>query len=421
MVLMEQDQEAPEIEEPDAQKNLYSRYKKYILLAAPILLLIIAGLAASYLLSKDTPKTTAPPASPPKALNPPKVELVLFTQGLPSPTAIVARNDSQRLYVVDQSGIIRIVNPDGTVADTPFLDIKSRVLFGGEMGLLGLAFSPSYAKDGFFFINYIDKNRNTVIARYHAGGDKADPDSEQKLLILKQPYDNHNGGDLAFGRDGFLYATLGDGGSGGDPQNYAQNLNSLLGKTLRLDVSQIPYKIPETNPFVNQSGKRGEIWNYGLRNHWRISFDRQTHELYIADVGQGNYEEINIEPAGTGGKNYGWRCYEGLHDFSLNGCGPKEQYSFPHLEYDHSEGRCSITGGYVYRGSRYPALDGKYFYGDLCSGQVYLATKKGSSLEPALVTKTSYQISTFGQDSRGEIYMADYAGGNIYRIVDSAN
>jgi glucose/arabinose dehydrogenase len=301
------------------------------------------------------------------------------------------------------------------------LDIRNHVMAGGELGLLGLAFSPDYGKDGYVFVHYNDKNQNTVIARYSSNADKADPASEQKILTLKQPYSNHNGGALLFGRDGYLYAALGDGGNSGDPQNQGQNLGTLLGKILRLDVSQIPYKIPASNPFVNQSGKRAEIWNYGLRNPWRISFDRQTGELYIADVGQGDYEEVNVEARGKGGNNYGWRCYEGLHDFNLSGCGPKEEYTFPHLEYNHSEGRCSITGGYVYRGQKYPALTGKYFYGDFCSGQVYFAEKKGDKLERTLATKTSYQISTFGEDSRGELYMADYATGNIYRVVDSAN
>jgi len=410
----------PSSQEPPAK----NRYKKYALLSIPTSTIILLLLVLSFFLRSDTsnPQSTPSPAVSSPTLNPPKVELALFAQGLPSPTAIIANSGGKGLYVLDQSGIIRLVNADGSVKAEPFLDIRSRVLSGGEMGLLGLAFSPNHSQDGYLFINYIDKNQNTVIARYQrTAADKADPDSEQKVLIIAQPYKNHNGGAVVFGEDGYLYAALGDGGSGGDPQNRAQDLSTLLGKILRLDVSQLPYKIPATNPFVNQPDKRGEIWDFGLRNPWRLSFDRQTKELYIADVGQGDYEEINLEPSGQGGKNYGWRCYEGEHDFNLGGCGPKDQYVFPALEYDHSEDRCSVTGGYTYRGQKYQALTGKYFYGDFCGGQVYFAEKKSGKLESTLITKSSYQISTFGEDSQGELYLADYATGNIYRIVDSAN
>lgn len=418
---MEPQSNPPETEEHPAT----NRYKKYGLLLAPILVIAILTITIGYFLRPDAPTTqpasTPAPSSP--GLNPAKVELVLFAQGLPNPTAIVSRDGDKRLYVLDQTGLIRLVNPDGSVAASPFLDISSRVLSGGEMGLLGLAFSPNYSNDGYFFINYIDKAQNTVIARYQrASADKADPASEQKILTLAQPYKNHNGGALVFGKDGYLYVALGDGGSGGDPQNRAQNLSSLLGKILRLDVSQLPYKIPPSNPFVGQSGKRGEIWDYGLRNPWRINFDRQTNELYIADVGQGELEEINLEASDSkGGINYGWRCFEGSKEFNTAGCSGRQNYTFPILEYELAEDRCAVIGGYVYRGKKYPALDGKYFYGDYCGGQVYFAEKKSGRLEPTLVAKSLYQISTFGEDSQGELYLANYAAGTIYRIQDSAN
>ena len=377
-------------------------------------------------LFQTEPIQTAPfPAkSETQALQPPVTQLKAVAGGFVQPTVITAapKSTDRRIFIVEQGGIIKIIQADGSVAAQPFLDISSKVLNSGEMGLLGLAFSPNYANDGNFFINYIDKNQNTIIARYHASADKADPASQQVFISLKQPYKNHNGGALLFGPDGYLYVALGDGGSGGDPGNRAQNLNSLFGKLLRLDVSQLPYKVPPSNPLVGQAGKLPEIWDYGLRNPWRISFDRQTGELYIADVGQGDMEEVNLEPADSqGGINYGWRCFEGSSDFNPSGCLSRDNYTFPILEYDHSEDRCSVTGGYIYRGQKYPALAGKYFYGDFCGGQLYLAGNKEGKWQSELITKSPYQISTFGEDSRGELYLADYAAGNIYQIQDSAN
>jgi glucose/arabinose dehydrogenase len=393
--------------------------KQLALLSLPILLIILLVLAISQLAKPDKPASsnTIPPPTAQTKLNPPHVKLSLFAKGLPNTVSIVSRPDDNQLYVLDQSGIIRTVNASGSVDSAPFMDIQSRVKFGGEMGLLGLAFSPHYSSDGYLFVNYIDRNQNTVISRFgstRAG--KPDISSEQKVLSLAQPYTNHNGGALLFGPDGYLYAALGDGGSHGDPQNRAQNAGVLLGKILRLDVSRMPYAVPASNPFAAQPGKRGEVWDYGLRNPWRISFDRQTHELYIADVGQGDYEEVNIEPAGKGGNNYGWRCYEGLHDFNLKACGPKDSFKFPALEYDHGQDRCSITGGYVYRGQKYPALNGKYLYGDYCSGQLYWAQENNGKLKPVLALDTQYKFSTFGEDSQGELYVADYATGKIYHI-----
>jgi len=190
---------------------------------------------------------------------------------------------------------------------------------------------------------------------------------------------------------------------------------------LRLDVSRVPYKIPSDNPFVNQAGKLAEVWDYGLRNPWKISFDRKTQDLLIADVGQNDIEEVNLETRGRGGNNYGWRCFEGNREFKLDGCRNREQYAFPILEYNHEEGRCSITGGYVYRGQQYPVLAGKYFYGDFCNGEIYWAEKKGDTWKPELALKTPYKITAFGEDSQGELYLADMSTGSIYRLQDSAN
>jgi glucose/arabinose dehydrogenase len=352
----------------------------------------------------------------------PIVQLALVATGLPSPTAIVSTGQAndERLFVLDRSGIIRIVDEQGKVADKSFLDIHEHVLGEGEMGLLGLAFAPDYAQSGFFFVNYIDKSMNTIIARYKVTGNAAiaDPASSQPVLSLKQPYPNHNGGALVFGPDSYLYVALGDGGSAGDPQNRAQDLNTMFGKILRLDVHQLPYSIPATNPFKEQRGKLPEIWAYGLRNPWRISFDRSSKELYLADVGQSAAEEIDIEPAGSkGGLNYGWRCYEGDTSYNITmGCQAAETYIKPALVYDHNEGRCSLTGGYVYRGSTYPKLSGRYFYADFCSGDVFGTTKKGGKLQGSVVAKTPYQISTFGENSQGELFLADFATGSIYAL-----
>jgi glucose/arabinose dehydrogenase len=354
----------------------------------------------------------------------PKIELAQVVTGLSKPTAITAMPDAtdKRLFIVEQDGTIRIVNADKTLAPTAFLDIKSKVKSEGEMGLLGLAFHPQVAQNHYFFVNYVDNNQNTIIARYtiSTATGLADKASEKTLLKIKQPYSNHNGGQLAFGPDGYLYIGMGDGGSAGDPENRAQNKNELLGKILRIDVNNDNYAVPADNPFVKEGGKP-EIWALGLRNPWRFSFDRKTGDLYIADVGQGNYEEIDLQKATSkGGENYGWRCYEGSHEFKTDGCLDANNYTLPILDYDHSDSRCSVTGGYVYRGGQYPALLGKYFFGDYCGGQLYYIEQKSGSWT-ATKTTTSYKISTFGEDSNGELYLADHVGGAVYQITDIAN
>lgn len=385
-----------------------------------VLLVVAVALVGWLLLRKPavnpvtTPSTTSPTV---------KVQLALYASGLENPTGIASTGISgdKRIFVLGQSGKISIVNSSGTVVAEPFLDLSSIVMPGGETGLLGIAFSPKYATDGYFYLNYVDKDLNTVVARYKVSSDAntADASSAQVILKQKQPYYNHKGGALAFGADGYLYIAFGDGGSAGDPEKRSQDMSTWLGKILRIDVSTLPYKSPADNPFVSTPGAKPEIWSTGLRNPWRISFDSQTHEMYIADVGQGVIEEIDVEAAGKGGNNYGWRCYEGEKEFKTDGCKPKDQYVFPALSYDHSEGRCSVTGGYVYRGAAYPDLTGKYFYADYCGGQVYFMEKKDGKFTATKAVDTPYKISTFGQDNAGEIYLADYATRAIYRLQDA--
>jgi glucose/arabinose dehydrogenase len=385
-------------------------------------LLVVAVALVGWLLLRRPVVAPAPTSN--KTPSPVKVQLALFASGIEHPTSITSTGlaSDERLFVLDQSGKIRVINGTGTVVGQPFLDISSQTRFEGEMGLLGMAFSPHYATDGYFYVDYIDKDMNTTVARYHISSDAntADISSAQIILKQKQPYTNHNGGALAFGSDGYLYIAFGDGGSAGDPEKRAQDMNSWFGKLLRIDVSKLPYTVPSSNPFVGQAGVKPEIWDSGLRNPWRISFDSKTHDLYIADVGQGEVEEINVEPAGKGGKDYGWRCYEGDKEFKLDGCQDKSKYVFPALTYGHAEGRCSVTGGYVYRGQDYPDLTGKYFYGDYCGGQVYFMEKQSdNSYKPTEAFRTPYKISTFGQDSSGELYLADYASGAIYHLQDA--
>jgi glucose/arabinose dehydrogenase len=296
--------------------------------------------------------------------------------------------------------------------DTPYLDITDRVGSGGnEQGLLGLAFHPNYQVNGLFFVNYTDKNGNTVIARYRVTGDPnvADPTGEMALLRVTQPFQNHNGGVLAFGPDGYLYAGLGDGGSAGDPQGNAQSLSTWLGKILRLDVdSAEPYAIPPDNPFGN------EIWAYGLRNPWRMSFDRQTGDLYIGDVGQNQWEEIDFVSAGTpGGMNFGWNYMEGTHPYE--GTPPQgTQLVPPVAEYSHSEGGCSVTGGYVYRGAM-PEWNGIYLYADYCSGIVWGLIHSNSDWQDQVLYSGVGRITSFGQDEAGEIYLI-LDSGQILRL-----
>jgi len=361
-------------------------------------LMVLAGVAGA-------PVSAGPP--PAVTLEP------IISGGLRHPLYVTHAGDgSGRLFVVEQPGRIRIVQ-QGRMLGTPFLDLTEEVRYGGEQGLLGLAFHPSYKTNGRFVVNYTRRSDGaTVVAEFRASDN---PDvarkTEKQLLVIAQPYANHNGGMVEFGPDGFLYIALGDGGSGGDPGNRGQNTHELLGKLLRIDVDRgAPYAIPKDNPFVSGGG-RPEIFAYGLRNPWRFSFDRQTGELWAADVGQNAWEEIDIVRRGG---NYGWRVMEGTHCFRpRDGCA-RDGLVQPVAEYGHEKDRCSITGGYVYRGARLPALRGAYLYGDYCSGEIFVLVN-GTQQE---LLETGLQISSFGQDQEGELYVVDH-GGTIHRIVEA--
>lgn len=346
-----------------------------------------------------------------------------------------AGDGSGRLFVVEQGGKIKIIR-NGQVLSQPFLDISDRVGFSGEAGLLSVAFPPDFRTAGYFFVYYnanadlaapepSDAGNNsgydTVVARFRltSDPDRADPATEQRILVRNQPYPNHNGGLIAFGPDGYLYLGLGDGGNGGDPQNQAQNLDTLLGKMLRIQVGATgAYTIPASNPFAHTAGARGEIWAYGLRNPWRWSFDRATGDLYIGDVGQNLYEEVDFQAVGQGGLNYGWRCLEGLHVYNNTPPCPAS-LTAPIAEYDHSQGE-AVVGGYVYRGAAYPALEGRYLYADYAAGKLWSLQKNGAGFTtPALEITTGFAISSFGEDSAGELYLADFSHGVIYQVTDS--
>jgi glucose/arabinose dehydrogenase len=363
---------------------------------------------------ESDPATTPPTAKPINVSSFPNAndyEWKILASGFSRPVDIQSANDgSGRLFVVEKAGYIRVYE-NGNLLSEPFLDITDRVNDGGyEMGLLGLAFHPDYEQNGFFFVNYTGEGGHTRISRFQASGTSADSASENVLLIIEQPYQNHNGGALAFGPDGYLYAGLGDGGNGGDPHKNGQNINSLLGKILRLDVNNgDKYSIPSDNPFGN------EVWAYGLRNPWRISFDRTTGDLWIGDVGQGQWEEIDYLPAGLeGGANFGWSVMEGNHAFDSE---PQSGMLLPATEYSHAEGGCSVTGGYVYRGT-IPEWNGVYVYGDYCSGKIWALILSNGQWQSQVMFETNLRITSFGQDESGEIYLAS-DDGNLYRLTPS--
>jgi len=341
-------------------------------------------------------------------------------QGLEGPIGFANAGDgSGRAFILEQAGRIHIAQ-EGERMPEPFLDISDRVgSSGSEQGLLGLAFHPDYSQNGYFYVNYTDLNGNTVIARFSVSPDdpnRAEPGSERALMNVAQPFGNHNGGGTEFGSDGYLYLGLGDGGSAGDPQGNAQSTQTFLGKLLRLDVdSGDPYGVPPDNPFV-EGGGLPEIWAYGLRNPWRFSFDRATGDLYIADVGQNQWEEIDYLANGApGGVNFGWDYFEGTHPFE--GSPPQGlELTSPVAEYSHSNG-CSVTGGYVYRGESLPEWQGVYIYGDYCSGIVWglLQTPSGNWANE-IMFQTDFRITAFGQDEAGEVYLVDYAG-TVYRLA----
>jgi hypothetical protein len=341
-----------------------------------------------------------------------QIRLNPIATGLNQPLGLTQAGDS-RLFITEQPGLILV--HDGTrVLGTPFLDVRGLVSCCGERGLLGLAFHPQYGTNGFCYVYYTRPDGDIVIARYHVSANQnvADPSSATILLIIEHSeFGNHNGGQLQFGPDGYLYIGVGDGGSGGDPHNHAQDLSQYLGKILRLDVNAPAPYIPSSNPFINRGGVRPEIWAFGLRNPWRFTFDRETGDLFIADVGQNLFEEVDFQPrTSIGGENYGWRRMEATHCFNpTSGC---NDFSFtaPILEYSHADGSCSVTGGYRYRGVRMPSLRGAYFYGDYCTGKIWVARQTGTFWSSQLLIDTDMSISSFGEDLNGELYVVDLRG-----------
>lgn len=323
-------------------------------------------------------------------------------------------------FVVEQPGLIKFLN-NGQISQNVVLDIRSRINSNdNEQGLLGIAFHPKFEENRLFFLNYTDLNGDTVISKFtmtSLATPSADPQSEEILLKIDQPYTNHNGGQIVFGPDGYLWIGLGDGGSAGDPQNYSQSNESLLGKMLRIDVDNgDPYAIPGDNPFVDGGGL-SEIWATGLRNPWRFSFDNKTGNLFIADVGQNKWEEINSVSANSTGVliNFGWNLYEGNHTYINLVPGGNEDFIFSVVEYTRNDG-CSVTGGYIYRGKDLPEFDGVYLYGDFCTGNIWgMIQKPDSTWEDRLLFSTQTRITSFGQDLNGELYLIDI-GGYIYKL-----
>jgi glucose/arabinose dehydrogenase len=375
-----------------------------------VLLAVMVGALAA---CNDATATTG--ISPPDSTG---IVLTPVATGLSLPLHLTAPAGDGRLFVVEKTGGVRVIK-DGALLPTPFLDISDAVSTGSEQGLLSMAFHPDYASNGFFYVDYTDVDGNTHVTRYSvsaADADVADPASAKTILTVEQPFANHNGGLLLFGPDGKLYIGLGDGGSGGDPFGNGQDLGTLLGKILRIDVDAgDPYAIPPDNPFVGRAGARGEIWAYGLRNPWRFSFDAESGRLYVADVGQGAWEEVDVVPADEGGHDFGWNIMEGAHCYNASSC-DQTGLTLPILEYSHDDG-CSITGGFVYRGSLVPDIVGQYFYSDYCSGFLRSFTFDGTTAS----TPTTWpvgdigNVQSFGEDAAGELYVLS-TNGTVYRV-----
>jgi glucose/arabinose dehydrogenase len=396
-----------------------------------ILLIVLVGCGKP---SAPVVVQPAPPATPVEtsaaeptvpALSDIAIDFKLIADGFEQPLFATGAGDSSgRLFVVEKTGRIWILR-DGVRSDKAFLDLRDTVSTDSERGLLGLAFSNSFAEDGLFYVDYTDKSGTTTVSRFMASGDAASRGSEQVLLKIKQPYANHNGGMIAFGPDGHLYIGMGDGGSGGDPKGNGQDTSVLLGKMLRIDVAgdrtetrDTEYGIPPDNPFADSTKDAREIWATGLRNPWRFSFDRATGDLWIGDVGQNAWEEIDFQEAGsTGGKNYGWNVFEGTHTYPPDAPMPSdaEKYVQPLVEYDRKAGQ-SVTGGYVYRGIAQPDLLGTYFYGDYSTGRVWGLRRSPTAAENRELADTKYQIVSFGEDDLGELYLVDLSGA-VYRVV----
>jgi glucose/arabinose dehydrogenase len=375
--------------------------------------------------------TAGPPATPSSvpstaaAFDPAGLTVGLETvvDGLDAPLAVTSAGDgSGRIFVVQQGGQILIVR-DGALVKTAFLDIADRITSGGERGLLGLAFHPDFPTDPRLFVNYTDAKGDTQVSAFGVPPgkpDTADPASEVKLLHIAQPYANHNGGAVALGPDGFLYIATGDGGSGGDPHGNGQSLETHLGKILRIDVDRADgdraYAVPADNPFAGKADALPEIFLYGLRNPWRMSFDRATGDLWIGDVGQNAWEEVDVARAGASGENYGWNTMEANHCFHPSSDCVRTGLTLPVTEYSHDAG-CTVIGGNVYRGTAQPALAGGYFFGDYCSGAIWAMNPAGDELRDArLVAEGAGSLSSFGEDEAGELYATDL-GGKLLRLT----
>jgi glucose/arabinose dehydrogenase len=394
-------------------------HRRSLRLALHALMLVVVLGAPSAALGQE-----ASPVFDPAGFN---VRLETVATGFDQPLAVTdANDDTGRLFVAEKGGTIRVIAGDGTVQETPFLDITDRVGAGGsEQGLLGLAFPENFADSGVFYVDYTDHDGNTVVSRFSAGLDAgaADPGSEQVILRQEQPFANHNGGSLVFGPDNYLYIGFGDGGSQGDPNGNGQNLGTWLGKILRIEVDpeQVPegqpYGIPEDNPFIDTEGALPEIWAYGVRNPWRFSFDRETGDFWLGDVGGGQLEEVDhVANADAGGQNFGWNIMEGTSCYRSDGC-DEAGLTLPVFEYTHDFG-CSITGGYVYRGEAMPDLAATYFFADYCSGMLWGGGQDASGAwvmsDPI---ETDLSISSFGENDAGEVYLTDLSGGGVYRLA----
>jgi len=352
-----------------------------------------------------------------------QVDIVLFANDLNAPLGLENAGDS-RLFVLERAGTIQLLDASGTANATPFLDISSLVSTSGEGGLVGLAFHPDYQTNGFFFIQYTNNNGDSQIVRYSVSGsnpDVADPSSALPILLIEQPFPTHNGSTLTFGPDGFLFIGSGDGGSGGDPGDRAQDLSELLGKILRIDIDNssggLNYSIPGDNPFVNVSGVREEIWAYGLRNPWKFSIEEINNDIWIADVGQGEVEEINRQNVSDGGLNYGWRCYEGSEPFNTDDCPDPGTLIFPFHEYSSGPGssECSVSGGIVYRGTEFNGFQGLYFYADFCSGLIGSIDSDGNVIEHG---NFSSGLVGFGEDLDKNLYVISISQGSIFKIIN---
>jgi glucose/arabinose dehydrogenase len=405
----------------DSTKIAQSQCKDQIVIRRFVFTVLLVAMMVAVTQAQDAPITRieTPPSADDVQLTP------VITDGLRRPIYLTnAADGSGRVFIVEQGGVIYVTDSDMSDLGI-YLDVSALVSAEAnssgytERGLLGLAFHPAYASNGTFFINYTDRRGTTVIARYTTSADnpnEADPNSAEIIFTQPQPFPNHNGGHMAFGPDGYLYVSLGDGGSANDPLGAGQSLDVLLGKILRLDVNpETGYAVPADNPFANGGGLP-EIWAYGLRNVWRFSFDRATGDLYLGDVGQNKWEEINFQPADSrGGENYGWSAFEGSHVFNQNASATNPVLPIAEFEHSNANG-CSITGGFVYRGSNLPTMQGVYLYSDYCSGRIWIAYRDASDTwQSQVFLEAGVAVSSFGEDEAGELYVVGY-GGEIYRL-----